>query len=83
MSITIKRGPELSNHWSGDGDNGQIIQLEDSVALRGRITSGQGNTEVEFQIGTVSFDELATITMAVDKVSAAKAFGRALSDGFE
>ncbi len=83
MSITIKRGPRLSNLWSGDGENGQILQLDSCIALRGRITYGQGDTEVEFQIGTENFVELATKMMAVDKISAAKAFGKALSDGFD
>jgi hypothetical protein len=83
MSITIKRGPESSRHWSGDGEKGKILQSADYVALRGLIAYGWGNSEVEFQIRVGSFEELAMKMMAVDRVLAAKAFGRALSDGFD
>jgi hypothetical protein len=83
MTITVKRGPEGSNYWSGDGTNGRIIHQDNYLEVRGSIAYGQGSSDVGFQIHTDSFDELAAAMMAADKVSAAKAFGWALGNGWD
>jgi hypothetical protein len=83
VSIVIKRGPDSLPYWSGDGEKGEMLQFENCVAFRGRITVGQGNSTIEFQITTEDFEELARKMMGVDQIAAARAFGRALSDGFD
>jgi hypothetical protein len=82
MSIVIKRGPDSSSYWTGDGEQGEILQFEDCVAFRGRVIVGQGNSTIEFQVARENFEELARKMMGVDQIAAARAFGRALSDGF-
>lgn len=78
MVIHILRGPETSNKWTDRGSDGQIIASDNFLALRGKITVTTGHSEIEFQVESESFAELARAMIAVNKEAALKAFGEAL-----
>lgn len=82
MTIEIKRGPKSSSKWSDKGSNAHMFALEDAVALRGFITTGPGESELEFKVKPEDFAALAELMTTVDRNSAAQAFGKALASAF-